>query len=180
MPLICVWLTTVFPGLNWPGSLLYVRKNGILCQQHLAVNICVKKFLMYNESLGLCNGFWLVRVLYSNTLRQCGHIWSLGNEQESSVIFQLMIMCHCCMNLFALCRQCVWHWVCSVLPQPSGFSPAAVTSRQSLSKRLRKIQKTSRESCHLYPLIKIPHQGKIYDLSQSGHLYGWDLASQWI
>lgn len=36
---------------------------------------------------------------------------------------------------------------------------------QSPWKRLWKIQKTCRESCHLYPLIKISHQGKVYDLS---------------
>lgn len=115
---------------------------------------------MHNESLGLCNGFWLVWISCANALRQCSHIRSLGNEHESSVIFQLMIMCHCCTDLFALCRQCVWRWACPVLPQPSGFGPAAVTSRQSLWKRLWKIQKTSRESSQLSPLTKNIPSGK--------------------
>lgn len=44
----CLWSVCdglmMFLCLNWPGSLIYVRKNGILCQLHLAVNIWAKKF----------------------------------------------------------------------------------------------------------------------------------------
>lgn len=90
------------------------------CPLHLAVRIC-----RYLRLQGVCVCVVAAAVCCCPKL---SHTLSLGNGQGSSVISLPMIVCHCCPDLFALCRQCVWRWVCSVLPQPPGFGSAAVTS----------------------------------------------------
>lgn len=56
-----------------------------------------------------------VDVCAAHCCPKCSHVWSLG-KGRSRVISLPMIVCQRCVDLFVLCRLCVWHWAALHLP----------------------------------------------------------------